>query len=284
MRGIALYSVSLLIMAFLDTSAKYATAYLPVLQVAWARYSLSVIIAIIVLRAWRHPEQYKTRRPGLQTLRAAFLFGATVLNFTALHYLQLAETAAISFAAPLIVTALAGPVLGEWPGIRRWMAVLVGFVGVLVIVQPGADTFQPAALWSVAAAFCFAAYNLTTRMLSLTENPAGMLVYGSLFGMVALTPIMPFVEPVWPPTWLVAMALLFTGIFSTIGHLLVIKAHALAPAAVLAPFQYTQILWMPLMGFIIFSDVPGAYTLVGAAIVIASGLYVLYRERVHRDR
>ncbi len=274
----------MLMMSLLATGATYASAYLPTLEVAWVRYALSLVLAVLILRSWKHPSDYVTRRPGMQFLRAFLLLASTAFNFTALRYLQLAESAAIAFAAPLIVTALAGPVLGEWPGPRRWIAVIVGFVGVLVIVQPGSQAFQPAALFSVCAAFCYAGYNITTRKLSGTESPAGMLIYGSLFGVVALTPVMPFIEPAMPPTWAVAAALFATGFFATIGHMLVIKAHRLAPAAVLAPFQYTQILWMPLLGYIFFNDLPGSHTLLGATIVIASGLYILYRERVHRDR
>jgi drug/metabolite transporter (DMT)-like permease len=283
LRGIALICLAMILFSLLDTSAKFASAYVPTLEVVWARYAFSVVFAVVFLRSWARPADYLTRRPFMQTLRAVFLLASTALNFLAIRYLQLAETAAITFAAPLLVTALSGPILGEWPGPRRWAAVVVGFVGVLIIVQPEPGAFQPAALYSVAAAFCYAGYALTTRTLSATETPAGMLVYGSLLAVVVLTPALPAVGEV-PPDWLVAAALVATGLFAAIGHFCLIHANRLAPAPVLAPFQYTQILWMPLLGYVVFNDVPGLSTLIGAAVVVASGLYILYRERVHRDR
>jgi drug/metabolite transporter (DMT)-like permease len=219
----------------------------------------------------------------MQGLRAAFLLGSTVFNFMALRYLQLAEAAAITFAAPLLVTALSGPILGEWPGPRRWAAVMIGFVGVLIIIRPEPGAFQPATLLAVGAAICYAGYGLTTRLLSTTETPAGLLVYGSLLSLVVLTPALPAVATL-PPTWLVATALVATGFFGAVGHWSLIVANRHAPAPVLVPFQYTQILWLPLLGYVVFGDIPGTTTLVGGTVVVASGLYILYRQRIHRDR
>lgn len=283
LRGIALYCCAMLLFSLLDTSAKYASRYVPTLEVVWARYAFSVIISILLLRSWAHLSDYATRRPFMQALRAFFLLTSTACNFFALRHLQLAEAAAITFAAPLLVTALSGPFLGEWPGPRRWIAVIVGFAGVLIIVQPEPGAFNPAALFSVGAAISYAGYGITTRVLSITETSAGMLVYGSLLSVVVLTPAMPSIA-LLPPTWLVAAALVATGLFAAVGHWSLIVANRHAPAPVLVPFQYTQILWMPILGYLVFGDVPGSTTLVGAAIVVGSGLYILYRQHVHRDR
>lgn len=283
LRGIALYCAAMLMFSLLDTSAKFASSYLPTLEVVWARYAFSVVFAVLLLRSWARPADYLTRRPYMQALRAVLLLASTAFNFLALRYLQLAEAAAITFAAPLLVTALSGPILGEWPGPRRWAAVLIGFIGVLIIIQPEPGAFRPATLLSVGAAFCYAGYGLTTRMLSATETPAGMLVYGSLLAVVVLTPALPAVGKL-PPDWLVAAALVATGFFAAVGHWSLIVATRHAPAPVLVPFQYTQILWMPILGFLVFGDIPGATTFIGAVVVIASGLYILYRQRVHRDR
>jgi drug/metabolite transporter (DMT)-like permease len=133
------------------------------------------------------------------------------------------------------------------------------------------------------AALCYAGYGLTTRLLSATETPAGMLVYGSLVAVIILTPPLPAVG-VLPPDWIVAGALVATGLAGAVGHYFLILANRDAPATVLAPFQYTQILWMPILGYVVFGDIPGAWTIIGAPVVIASGLYILYRERIHRDR
>lgn len=268
----------------LDTTAKYAAAHgVPTLEIVWARYALSLVFAVIALRPWRHWQDYRTSRPWAQAIRALFLLVSTGLNFFAIQYMQLAETSAITFAAPLIVTLLAGPVLGEWAGPRRWAAVIVGFIGVIVIVQPEPGAFQPAALLSVGAAFCYAGYALTTRMLSATESAGGMLVYGSLLSTAVLTPALPAVAMV-PDSWLLVAGLIFTGLAGALGHWFLIIANRHAPATVLAPFSYTQIIWMVAAGFFAFGDVPHLSTLFGALIIISSGLYVLYRERVHRDR
>jgi drug/metabolite transporter (DMT)-like permease len=283
LRGIALLCLSVMTFTLLDTSAKYAAHFVPTLEIVWARYALSLLFAAVVLRPWRDLAAYVTHRPVVQTARALFLLGSTSLNFIAIQYLQLSETVSITFAMPLIVTAFAGPVLGEWAGPRRWAAVIVGFVGVIVVVHPSPATFQPAALLSVCAAFCNAGYALTTRSLSATDSSEGMLIYGSLLATILLAPPIPFVA-VMPPTWLVAGALVMTGLMGGIGHWWLILANRYAPATVLAPFNYTQIVWMVLSGYLAFGDIPDATTLIGAAIIIASGLYILYRDQVHRDR
>jgi drug/metabolite transporter (DMT)-like permease len=283
LRGIAFICIAVFLFTILDTSAKFAAHYVPTLEIVWVRYALSVVFAVVVLRPWRNWSEYSTHRPVVQIVRALFLLLSTVFNFIAIQYLQLAETSAITFAAPLITTALAGPVLGEWAGPRRWAAVVAGFVGVVVIVQPEPAAFQPAALYSVAAAFFYAGYALTTRLLSATESASGMLIYGSLLSAVVLTPALPAVA-ILPPDWLVAGALILTGLTAAIGHWFLILANRHAPATLLAPFGYTQIIWMVGAGFLVFGDVPRLPTLIGALIIIASGLYVLYRERVHLDR
>ncbi len=282
-RGIALVLGAVFCFALLDAGAKYAARSVPSIEVAWARYFFNLVLAVIVLRPWRHLADYATKRPWLQFWRAIFLLGSTVLNFFAIRYLQLAEAGAIMFAGPLLATALAGPVLGEWPGIRRWAAVVVGFIGVLIVVQPEPSAFNPAALFSISAALCYAGYSLTTRMLSSTDTPSGMLIYAAAVATVVLTPALPPLW-VWPPTWLVAAAMVGTGVAGAVGHWFLIRAHRDAPPTVLAPFTYTQLIWAIGLGFITFGDIPSSGTLIGAALIVASGLYALYRERVRRDR
>lgn len=283
LRGIALLCAAVAIFSGLDASAKFAAGSVPIWEIVWARYVISLILAVVFLRPWRHLGDYLTKRPIAQIVRAAFLLLSTGFNFIAVSHLQLADTVSINFAAPLMVSALAGPLLGEWPGPRRWAAVIVGFVGVLIVVQPTPGAFQPAALYSVGAAICYAGYQLSTRQLTATESPAGLLVYGSLIAVIATSPPIPVIG-VMPPTWAVWLALAITGIAGAIGHWFVIIANRDAPAPVLAPFVYTQVIWMVALGYLIFGDVPRSSTLIGAAIVVASGLYVLYREHVHRDR
>jgi drug/metabolite transporter (DMT)-like permease len=207
---------------------------------------------------------------------------SSVFNFLALHYLQLAEAVSIGFAAPLMVTALAGPILGEWAGPRRWAAVIAGFVGVLVILEPTPDHFRVEALFSVGAAISNAGYLLTTRFLAGTTSAAAMLIFGTLISALLLTPVLPPIA-VPPPYWTVMAALIVTGAMGALGHYCLIVAHAKAPSIVLAPFAYTQIVWMVVSGYVVFGDWPGPTTLVGGAIVIASGLYILYRESIRRN-
>ncbi len=277
--GIALACAAVTIFTSLDTSAKFAGAHgIPTLQIVWVRYAVSVVLAALALRPWAAPELYRTLRPGAHVVRALFLLGSTAFNFIAVQHLQLAQTISISFAGPLIVTAAAGPLLGEWAGPRRWAAVIIGFLGVLVVVQPEPGNFEPWALFSVATAFCNAGYAIWNRLLSSTESPASMLIYGSLLATVALAPGVPFVF-VWPTNGWVIFALLLTGVAGGIGHWLLILANRRAPATLLAPFSYVQLLSMIASGFLIFGDVPGPSTLFGATIIIASGLYVLYREQ-----
>jgi drug/metabolite transporter (DMT)-like permease len=281
LRGIAFICLAVFLFTLLDTAAKYAGRAVPTLEVVWARYAVNLLLAVVVLRPWAFPASYRTGRPVAQTIRALFLLASTVFNFAALRYLQLAEAVSIAFAAPLLVTALAGPLLGEWAGPRRWAAVVAGFVGVVIILQPDPDRFRPEALYSVAAAFSYAGYALMTRLLSVSETPTAMLFFGALVATVLLTPVLPAVGAL-PPDWLVAGALVVTGVMGTVGHWFLILAYRNAPATVLAPFSYTQIVWMVLSGYVVFGDWPGPATVIGASIVVAAGLYVLYRESVRR--
>jgi drug/metabolite transporter (DMT)-like permease len=282
-RGIALICLAVLCFAALDTCAKYAGRWVPAIEVAWARYFFNFIFVVVALRPWRSVAAFITRRPVLQIVRGLFLLCSTLFNFIAIRHLQLAITGSISFAGPLLATALAGPILGEWAGPRRIAAVCVGFIGVLIVIQPTPADFNPAAIFSILGALCYVGYSLSTRKLSKTDSATSMLLYGAAIGAVALTPAMPFTA-VPPPDWTVAAALIGTGVAGSIGHWFLILAHRNAPPTVLAPFSYTQLIWMIVFGYLAFGDVPGAYTLIGGAIIVASGLYALYRERIRRDR
>jgi drug/metabolite transporter (DMT)-like permease len=282
LRGIGLICTAVFLFTILDTCAKYAGRFVPTLEVAWTRYAIALIFAVIVLRPWRSLAQYRFERPVVQVVRAIFLMMSSVFNFLALLYLQLAEAVSISFAAPLITTAIAGPLLGEWAGPRRWIAVVAGFIGVLVILEPTPAYFRVEALFSVGAAICYAGYSLTTRMLAGTTSAPAMLIFGTLISTVLLTPTLPSVATL-PPHWTVMAAMVVTGAMGALGHYCLIVAHEKAPSIVLAPFAYTQIIWMLISGYLVFGDWPGPTTLLGGAIVIASGLYILYRESIRRN-
>ena len=264
--------------SLLDASAKFAGREVPPLEVVWFRYATAVLFACLYFRIWSNWHLLKTRQPFRQILRGCFLLGSTYLNFLALRHLQLAETVSIMFAAPFVVTALAGPLLNEWAGPRRWGAIVVGFAGVLVITQPGSGPMNSAVLLSVGGMFCYAFYALMTRRMAGQESHESMLLWSAFVAFVIVTPMMP---PIWqtprePVLWIL---LLGTGFFGAFGHFLLIRAYNLADAPTLAPFMYVQILWMVGLGYVVFGDTPGPSTLIGAAIVISSGLYLLYRER-----
>lgn len=279
LRGIALMVAANVLFTGLDTIAKLLGGSIDPMQLAWFRYAVNLVIVLVLMRAWIRPELFDMRRPGLQVLRGLALLGSTVFNFAALRHLQLAEVAAINFAGPMFITALAGPLLGEAIGWRRWGAVGVGFLGMLVVIRPGLGVMHWEALFSVAAVICYAFYVILTRYLGKRATASGLLINGAVVGTVALLPALP---PVWqtptePVVWAGLVAL---GALGALGHLLLIRAHMYAPATLLAPFTYLQIVWMTISGLLVFGDRPDAWTFVGASIIIASGLYILHRERL----
>ncbi|WP_332681295.1 DMT family transporter [Bosea sp. (in: a-proteobacteria)] len=265
--------------SLLDAAAKWLGSSMQAMQVVTARYVVSVALVSIVLNPWTRPGIARTRRPWLQGFRSLLLLVSTALNFFALNYLQLAETISIMFATPFLVALLAGPLLGEWAGPRRMAAIAVGFLGVLVVTRPGLGGLHPAALLSVCGAFCYAFYSLSTRMLAASDSSETTMFYSGIVGVVVMLPLLPLFWS-WPTDGLSWLLLICTGVFGTIGHWLLILAHRRAPATVLSPFIYSQIIWMVGLGWLVFGQIPDRYTLLGAAIVIASGLYLLYRERV----
>jgi drug/metabolite transporter (DMT)-like permease len=205
-----------------------------------------------------------------------------VFNFMALRHLQLAETTTISFAGPFVVAGLAGPMLGEWIGPRRWAAIAVGFIGVVIVTHPGPQGFQPAVLLSIGSMLCNAFYLLLTRELAPTDSAEGLLLYPAIAATLVMAPVA-LPDAVWPPNLLIGVLLVAIGVLGAIGHWFLILAHRHAPAASLAPFVYFQLIWMTTLGYLVFGDLPHGLTLVGAAIIIASGLYILYRQRMHGD-
>ncbi|WP_334176797.1 DMT family transporter [Pseudoxanthobacter sp.] len=279
LRGIVLMLITCVFFAALDATAKTLARTLPPLEVAWFRYFIHMVLLAIVLKPWRLRSTLRTKRLGMQALRSAFLLGSTVFNFIALRYLQLAETTSINFAGPLVITALAGPLLGEWADRRRWAAVGVGFLGVLIIVQPGTGALAFEAVYSVAAMVCNAIYAILTRRLAPTESSAGMLMWSSIFGTLALSPTLPAVW-VMPHDWQVWVLLVCLGAFGAIGHYFLIRGHAYAPASLLAPFGYSQIIWATAAGYLVFSQLPHTATVAGSVVIVASGLYILKRENV----
>ncbi len=281
--GILLMMAAYLSFTVLDSSAKWLGRSLPPLEIAWARYVGASILALAMIRMSSAPSAFVSGNLKLQIMRSFALFISTVLNFIALLYLQLAQTVSIFFGLPLLVALLAGPMLGEWVGPRRLIAIGFGFIGILVVTGPGIGGFQPAMILSLIGTLCNAFYNIWTRRLATIDSWQTTLNYSSLLGTVLLTLTLPTYW-VWPQTALQWSVMLIPGVAGVVGHYFLILAHRRAPASILAPFIYTQIAWMVTAGFLLFGDVPSISTLAGGAVVIASGLYLWYRERaVHAE-
>lgn len=276
--GIGLMCGAVADFAVLDAMAKYLGTHMDTLQVVAVRYASAFLLTFLVSNPIIRPGLLRTGKPLLQVGRSALLLGSTVFNFMAFRYLQLDEALAILFSTPFMVAILAGPMLGEWVGLRRWLAIGVGFLGVLVVVRPGLGGLQWAALLSFGSAVCYAFYSITTRMLARTDSSETTLFYSNMLGAAIMLPILPFV---WTPPRSILDGILMValGVFGAFGHFLLISAHRHAPASVLSPFMYTQLVWATTAGFLVFGDVPSRWTLAGAAIVVGSGLYLLHRER-----
>jgi drug/metabolite transporter (DMT)-like permease len=276
--GIGLMSITFVCFALLDCGAKWLVLALPVLPVVWLRFLFHAVFSVALMAPKFGSDALRTRKPKLQLLRAAFMPVMTGLNFWALQYLQLAETGAIQFSVPIIIALIAAPMLGERMDRARWTAIAVGFIGVLIIVRPGTQGFHPALVLSIINAFLYASFNLVTRQLAAHDAPETTQFYSSIGATLAITP---FALATWqtPESALQWTVLVVIGLAGGIGHYLLAVAHRFAPASVLAPFLYQQILWMMLLGYLVFGDIPDRAVVVGAAIVIASGGYLLYRER-----
>lgn len=266
----------------MDASAKWLNQREHPLETVAVRYAGAFLITACFLNPWTRPGILRTKRPLLQVVRALCMLGSSYCGFTALKTLPITSVTSVTFAAPLLVAALAGPVLGETLGPRRAIAVVVGFLGVLVITRPGTSSFQPAMGLALGTAFCNASYLLITRVLSRHDSSETTHFYAGLVGTLVSVPV---TLPVWqtpatPQVWAVIAGFALAG---AIAHWVLILAHKHAPASTLAPFFYTQLLFATLFGALIFGQLPDRWTIVGGGIVIASGLYLLYRERIrHR--
>ena len=271
-----------ILFSFLDASAKYlVVSGMAAPFVSWMRFAVHVVLVLILFRGWSNPAMFRTKSLPLQVLRGVFLFGSTFFNFLALNTLQLAQTTSIYFFAPMIITALAGPLLGEWAGWRRWAAIFAGFAGVLVITRPGFATFEIGHLYALSSTISYCLYVIMTRRMSATETAESLIFYSALAPVVLMLPVVPFTASL-PQGGLQWLLLLLLGVFGGLGHWLLIQAYKRASTTALAPYPYLQMVWMIALGFLIFDQLPDGWTLGGAAIIVMSGLYIVHRE--HRLR
>jgi drug/metabolite transporter (DMT)-like permease len=282
LRGVLLFCLAVVVLVGMGTLAKHLAREYPVPQIIWARYFFHLGLMLVAFPQ-RIPTFLVSERKGLQVLRGALMLVATLFSFTAYAFLPLATVTAITFTAPLVATALSVILLREHVGPHRWAAVAVGFAGVLLIVRPGAGMFTWPVLLPVGFAVMLALYQITTRMVRAAADPLNSLFYTALVGGVATLPLL---LVAWrpPDNALEWLWLVLVGGLGGLGHLLMIQAFRRAPVSLLSPLGYTELIWAALLGFIVFGDVPDTWTWLGAAMVAASGLYVLHRERVVRSQ
>jgi drug/metabolite transporter (DMT)-like permease len=281
MRAIGLMCIAWVLFACLDTTAKYlgTSSELPAAQVIWIRFLAQFLAMVAALGLIAVPALLRTRRLKAQILRSFLLLGSTAFNFLALRHLRLDQTTTIGFLTPLMVALLAGPFLGEWIGWRRTVAIVVGFAGILIAIRPGVEHVHPAFLLALAGMLSYAVFSLVTRYLAPFDRAEVTLFYSLLAGSVIVAPFA-LVGWVWPASSFLWMLLLSMGLYAGLGHYLFILAHRHAPASTIAPFLYITLLTHSTAGYLVFGQVPDAWTLGGAAIVILSGLYLFQRERV----
>jgi len=260
----------------MDSLAKGLGEHLPPMMVVWARYVSQTVVLAAIFAPSLH-RLAASAAPGRQLLRGALLFTVTVLFFTSLQHLALAEAIALVQTGPLIMVALAALVLAEPVGPRRWGAVAVGLLGALLIVRPGLGVFQPAALLALGAAFCFASFQVLTRMMSGQDGIWTTMLWTSAVGATLATLALPWTWTTPPAAALPGMAAV--GVAGLVGHAVFVWAAAQVPASVLAPFNYLSLFWATLSGLVFFGEVPAAPTLAGAGVIVGAGLYVWHRER-----
>ncbi len=277
LHGILLITAAVFCFACSDAVSKSLMEVLPAVQVTWLRFVVFVLVmAPVALRMGAGP--LRTRYPALQVLRGVGVSVSALLFILGLGVIPLAEATAMAFVSPLLVTALSVPFLGETVGPRRWVAVAVGFLGVMVIVRPGSDAFDPAAILPILAALIWAGSLVITRRMSGAENPLTTLIYSAVVGCLVLSAFVPFA---WADLgWREVGLGLATGLTATAAQCLIVLAYRQASASVLAPFFYSQLVWSALLGLLVFGSVPDPWTLAGTGVIIASGLYTAHRERL----
>ena len=280
--GIALMTGAVACFACLDASAKYLNGYIDTLEVVWARYFFSLVTVFTLLPRYGLFGLVGTTRLGLQAGRGSLILATTLLAFVALRFLPIADTYAISFVAPLMVAAASVPLLGETIGRGQWLAILGGFLGVLVVVRPGLGAFSWAAGLPLLMAVGNVAVQIMTRRMSVGEGAATTMFYTSLAGSIGMSILLPFV---WTPPSVAAWLLMaMMGAAGFAGQLLLFLAFRAAPASLVSPFAYTQIVWAIPIGWLAFGDLPDVATVCGGAIVVLSGLALARLGRRGRAR
>jgi drug/metabolite transporter (DMT)-like permease len=275
-KAILLFVTAITLLATMDMIVKLASSSLSTPQIVWGRYVSQTLAILLIAGPAAVLACIRSKAIALHTTRALFLFVANFAFMAALRYMPLVDANFVGFAAPLLLTALTYPVLGERVSLNRWMAVVAGFVGVLIVLRPGTSTFQWAALLPLTMAICSAAYHVSTPIVARVEDPALSIYFLSIIGAIAMTAVMPWF---WTQPDVLGWGMMTViGVLGTVGHILIVRAFAHAPASMLAPIFYVHLIWAAVYGWLIFGDLPSVVTGIGGAVIIASGFYV-YRTR-----
>lgn len=280
-RGIVLMCAGVSMFPFMNAAVKLLAVEYPISQVVWARFTGHLLIMLAVFFPRDGWGLLRTRRPVLQIGRSLLMLGSNMVFVLAIGAVPLATASAIGFTSPLIVTALSVPLLGESVGWRRWSAVLVGFVGALMVIKPGSGLHNPAVLLMLLSSFAYALYQIATRAIGSQDSAATGIIFAALLGSLVMSVVLPFVF-VPPKSVLDAVLFCCLGLLGGAGHYLIILAFQLGRAAVIAPLGYAELIGATVLGYLIYDNFPDAWTWAGAAVIIGSGLYIALRERRRR--
>tara|TARA_Y100001960_G_scaffold145448_1_gene154170 strand:- start:1175 stop:2062 length:888 start_codon:yes stop_codon:yes gene_type:complete len=279
LKGVLFFMTAIFLISVVDTVCKVFTKDLHSIQLVWGYFvGINLTLWVFFLfKGEKFSNLRRTERPLLQIIRPAFLVCSISSLFIGLTYLPIAEATVIGFVAPLFITALSVPILKESVDIHRWSAVAIGLVGVIIIIRPGGDLWHLASVMPLLGALFFALFQIITRLLAATERTHTTLFYTGLGGLAWSSLIVPFV---WvTPSITHIFVFLSTGAMGAMAHLCMISAFDRAEASLLAPYNYTKLIWVSVLGYLIFDDVPSLDMWIGAIIIVSAGFYVLYRER-----
>jgi drug/metabolite transporter (DMT)-like permease len=283
LRSILAILFSVACFSVLNAISKTLTQHYPVVQVIWARYVFAFVFMMALFLPRSGLALFRWHNVGSQVVRGLLLFFSSFLYFHGIVYLPLATAASISLTSPLIVTALSARFLGEPVGVRRWIAVCLGFIGAVIVVRPGHANFEWHSLLIVASTLCSAFYQLFSRRYGQAERPDASATMATIVGTVVALPMLPF-EWQTPAFGWDCVLFVAIGICAGVGHYFLTMAYSQAPAATVAPFNYVQLIGAAILGYLVFDNVPDFWTWVGAAVIVCSGLYLGHAERLRYRR
>jgi len=277
LRGILFLIASTVVFSVADVITKQLAFTLPPPEVAWMRYVTFAVVILPVVLIKGGPTLFRSRQPVLQVIRGFGMVGSSIMFIQSLPYLPVADATAVFFVSPILIMALSVLFLGESVGWRRWTAAAVGLTGVMIVVRPGTGAFEPAAFLPIISASSWAVGAVVTRKIT-GDHTLTTLAYSACVGSIVLSALMPF-NWVTPNGTEIALGLCM-GVLFAIGHWLVVMAYRHGTASLIAPFSYVQLIWAGTLGYLVFGSLPDSWTIAGACLIVTSGFYTAYRERV----